>query len=152
MKTARSVLTELLDNAGVLYSQVVENTLAGQVILNVEMENPSPWIGSHGDTVRSIDTLVKRIVENTVIDENATEERLPLIDVGGYRTKLITDLQEKARAMAERAKTLKYDVELSPMSAYERLIVHATLQGVEGIKTSSTGEGRDRRVVIRYIF
>ncbi len=148
---ARDILNELLGAAGAEYTQVVENTIAGQVILNVQMENPSPWIGSHGDTVRSLDTLVKRIAEKRT-QGTVVEDRLPLIDVGEYRTKLITELQDKARAMAERAKTLKYDVELSPMTAYERLIVHATLQGVEGIKTSSTGEGRDRRVVIRYIF
>ena len=52
--------------------------------------------------------------------------------------------------MAERARSFQYDVELSPMSAYERLIVHTTLQGAPQVKTESQGEGRNRRVVIRY--
>jgi spoIIIJ-associated protein len=52
--------------------------------------------------------------------------------------------------MAERARSLQYDVELSPMSAYERLIVHTTLQDAPNVKTESQGEGRNRRVVIKY--
>ena len=62
----------------------------------------------------------------------------------------IKDLQSKALMMAERARSFQYDVELSPMSAYERLIVHTTLQGTPNVKTESQGEGRNRRVVIRY--
>lgn len=154
MKTAREILNELLSVAGADNATIVETEIAGQSVLNVEMENPSPWIGAHGDTVRALDTLVKKIVEKhmQVESESGEEKIMVLIDVGGYRMKLVKELQEKALAMAERAKSLKYDVELSPMTAYERLIVHSTLQSVEGIKTSSTGEGRDRRVVIRYIF
>jgi spoIIIJ-associated protein len=52
--------------------------------------------------------------------------------------------------MAERARSFQYDVELSPMSAYERLIVHTTLQNAPNVKTESLGEGRNRRVVIKY--
>lgn len=147
-----NVLQEVLAAAAVTTTGITESVVAGQAILNVEMEEPSAWIGSHGDTVRALDTIVKRITEKKNHKEEASGEHLPLVDVAGYRTKLIHDLQEKARVMAERAKSLKYDVEMHPMTAYERLIVHSTLQGVEGIKTSSTGEGRDRRVVIQYIF
>ena len=52
--------------------------------------------------------------------------------------------------MAERARSLQYDVELTPMSAYERLIVHTTLQNEPHVKTESQGEGYGRRIVIKY--
>ena len=60
------------------------------------------------------------------------------------------DLQTKAKMMAERARSFQYDVELSPMTAYERLIIHTTLQNEPHVKTESQGEGRNRRVVIKY--
>ena len=52
--------------------------------------------------------------------------------------------------MAERARAFQYDVELTPMSAYERLIIHMTLADAPNVKTESLGEGRNRRVVIKY--
>jgi predicted RNA-binding protein Jag len=53
--------------------------------------------------------------------------------------------------MSDRAKSFKIDVELDPMSSYERMIVHSYLEGVPEIKTESIGEGSSRRVVIKYI-
>ncbi len=73
-----------------------------------------------------------------------------LIDVNDFRTKQIKDIETKALMMAERARSFQYDVELTPMSAYERLIVHTTLQNAPNVKTESLGEGRGRRVVIKY--
>ncbi|MFZ2886964.1 MAG: R3H domain-containing nucleic acid-binding protein, partial [Minisyncoccia bacterium] len=78
------------------------------------------------------------------------EEMHFLVDVNDYRTRQIRDLQAKALMMAERARSFQYDVELSPMSAYERLIVHTALQDAPNVKTESQGEGRNRRVVIKY--
>jgi spoIIIJ-associated protein len=94
---------------------------------------------------------VKKIVEQRHAKKEATEdEPLFLIDVNEYRSRQIRDLQAKALMMAERARSFQYDVELNPMSAYERLIVHTTLQDAPNVKTESQGEGRNRRVVIRY--
>jgi len=73
-----------------------------------------------------------------------------LVDVDEYRIRHIKDLQNKAKMMAERARSFQYDVELSPMTAYERLIVHTALQEEPHVKTESQGEGRNRRVVIKY--
>jgi predicted RNA-binding protein Jag len=101
--------------------------------------------------------LVKKIAEkqllpkNTPETENDAEALHFLVDVNDYRSKQIKDLQTKAVMMAERARSFQYDVELSPMSAYERLIIHTTLADSPNVKTESQGEGRNRRVVIRYV-
>jgi len=86
------------------------------------------------------------------VAESEVAERMPmfLVDINDYRTKQIKDLQTKALMMAERARSFQYDVELSPMSSYERLIIHTTLQDAPNVKTESQGEGRSRRVVIKY--
>jgi len=117
---------------------------AGQVVFQIETDEPRHMIGMRGDTLRAIDYLVKKMTEKEGIDAQF------LVDVDGYRGKQIKDLEQKALMMAERARSFQYDVELTPMSAYERLIVHATLQSAPDVKTESRGEGKERRIVIKY--
>ncbi len=74
-----------------------------------------------------------------------------LIDVNGYkkeREKLIIEL---AKAAARRASSQKSEVRLPAMNAYERRIVHTELAVRPDVKTESSGEGRDRCVVVRPI-
>ncbi len=154
---AESILKELLVAAGIPHTTITRNEVAGQTILSISTDDARTLIGTHGDAVYALDHLVKKIseqrmsprAEGAASEENAEGERF-LIDVNEYRTKQIKDLQTKALMMAERARSFQYDVELSPMSGYERLIIHTTLQGAPNVKTESQGEGRNRRVVIRY--
>ena len=154
-------LKELLDSAGLSYSGIVRNDMVGQTIFAIQAEDARSLIGMHGDTVHALDHLVKKIVEKKlppVPEDPASAEATVgkeggphfLIDVNDYRAKQIKDLQNKALMMAERSRSFQYDVELSPMSAYERLIIHTTLQDQPNVKTESQGEGRNRRVVIKY--
>lgn len=156
----QTTLKELLESAGLAHTGISRSEVAGQTIFAIQAEDARALIGMHGDTVYAIDHLVKKIVENRMgvsreggkIDEGSEgkNELHFLIDVNDYRAKQIKDLQQKALMMAERARSFQYDVELSPMSAYERLIVHTTLQDAPNVKTESQGEGRNRRVVIKY--
>ena len=143
------ILTEFLTALGAKYNKVVRAEAAGQTIFTIETDDARALIGTHGDTIHAIDMLVKKILEKRVPQES-DEAPMFLIDVNDYRAKQIRDLQTKALMMAERARSFQYDVELSPMSAYERLIVHTTLQNAPNVKTESQGEGRNRRVVIKY--
>ena len=150
-----TALKDILATIGVSYEGITKSELVGQVIFTIESAADSrTLIGPHGDAIHALDILVKKIVEKNTLgkmaDGTGTHEPLFLIDVNGYRAQRIKDLQTKALMMAERALSLQYDVELEPMTAYERLIVHTTLQDKPNIKTESQGEGRGRRVVIRY--
>ena len=147
------ILKSLLASMGAVYKDISEMEVAGQKIYMINADDGKLLIGGHGDAIHAIDFLVKKIVEKQVplpAGESESEALHFLIDVNEYRTKQIKDLQTKALMMAERARSFQYDVELSPMSAYERLIVHTTLQDAPNVKTESQGEGRNRRVVIRY--
>jgi spoIIIJ-associated protein len=162
VETTESIIKELLTALGVSYKKVTHSELAGQVIFSIETDDSRPLIGTHGDTLYAIDLLVKKILEKRLGDgrreapqavgETASENGPPmfLVDVNDFRTKQIQDLQTKALVLAERARSFQYDVELTPMSAYERLIIHTTLQDAPNVKTESQGEGRNRRVVIKY--
>lgn len=151
--STETIIKELLDAAGLPYREVTRRDAAGQEIYSIESDDSKTLIGSRGDTVHALDLLVKKIYENrNPAAEGAETERSPmfLVDVNEYRTKQIKDLQAKALMMAERARSFQYDVELSPMSSYERLIVHTALANEPNIKTESQGEGRSRRVIIKY--
>ena len=138
---------------GAEYKDISHVEVAGQQIYMIQADDARQLIGGHGDAIHAIDFLVKKIVEQKngprVEGGEAPDDHF-LVDVNEYRTRQIKDLQTKALMMAERARSFQYDVELSPMSAYERLIVHTTLQSAPNVKTESQGEGRNRRVVIRY--
>ncbi len=144
------ILKEMLLTLGVSYSKVTRTDVAGQAIFTIETDDARKLIGMHGDTIHAIDMLVKKILEKRMPVAEGAAAPMFLIDVNDYRAKQIRDLQTKALMMAERARSFQYDVELSPMSAYERLIVHTTLQDAPNVKTESQGEGRNRRVVIKY--
>ena len=157
-KIVETTLKEFLEAAGLQYSGIVRNDVAGQMVFSIQADDARALIGMHGDTVHALDMLVKKIVEKRLpagpsAEAGAeVESETPhfLIDVNDYRAKQIKDLQNKALMMAERARSFQYDVELSPMSSYERLIIHTTLQDAPNVKTESQGEGRNRRVVIKY--
>ena len=155
--TVETILKEMLDTTGLTYVGIQRSEIAGQLIFSIQAEDGRTLIGGHGDTVHALDHLVKKIAEKRLMPEVAAEGEVReettlhfLVDVNDYRSKQIKDLQNKALMMAERARSFQYDVELTPMSAYERLIVHTTLQDQPNVKTESQGEGRNRRVVIKY--
>ena len=156
MESVETILKELLAALGVTYAGIERSEIAGQEIFSIKTDDARTLIGMHGDTVHALDTLVKKIYEKRhpqpEVAPETVNERGPmfLVDVNDYRGKQIKDLQTKALMMAERARSFQYDVELSPMSGYERLIVHTTLQNAPNVKTESQGEGRNRRVVIKY--
>lgn len=159
MDPVEVILKELLDAFGASYTSISKSEIAGQEVYVIQAEDGRSLIGVHGDTVHALDLLVKKIYEKRFDDthrqdstEGSEEAKPPmfLVDVNEYRAKQIRDLQTKALMMAERARSFQYDVELSPMSSYERLIVHTTLQNAPHVKTESQGEGRSRRVVIKY--
>lgn len=149
-QTIHTTLKELLDALGTPYKGVAQTVVAGQVIFAIETDDARALIGPHGDTIHAIDMLVKKIIEKRSPAVEGASMPMFLVDVNEYRTKQIKDLEARAIMMAERARSFQYDVELTPMSAYERLIIHTALQDSPNVKTESQGEGRNRRVVIKY--
>jgi spoIIIJ-associated protein len=115
----------------------------------IETPDSSFIIGRDGETLRSLNHLVQKIVEKG----NITEERGQgvFIDVNGYQKKRFENLKNIAHMMAERARYFKSNIEVDPMPAYERRIIHMFLEGEKNVKTESEGFGATRRVVIKYV-
>jgi len=125
--------------------ELLETEQAGQNILQIKTKDAKLLIGQKGRNLQALDYILAKIAK-----EKAIEEKW-VLDINDYKLKEIKEIEEKARMLASRAKTLQYDVEMPAMSAYERLIVHSALADDPQIKTESHGEGKDRRLIIKFI-
>lgn len=129
--------------------EIVDNGIKAPVFVIKTTEAPI-LIGTRGAHFQALSHLVKKLVGTQAEIKKVSEPRF-FIDVNDYRSSLSRTIATKASVFAERARSFKSSVEMEPMSAYDRLIVHEFLDGAPNIKTESIGQGRDRRVVIRYV-
>lgn len=119
---------------------------------SVEVSQPNLFLDRGGEALSAINHLVRRIIENKNTkkeDENKSIDLL--IDINGFQKKKVDNIRAIAHMMAERARYFKSNIEIDPMPAFERRIVHEFLSNVADLKTESQGEGVSRRVVIKYI-
>lgn len=150
-EVAKGILEELLTRLGVDASVVSqpgspaeEGEAADPATLDIEGDDLGILIGRRGQTLASLQYIVRLIVGNK------TEVWMPVvIDVEGYKQRRYERLQALAWRVAEQVKVREVPFTLEPMMAYERRIIHLALADHPDITTESTGEGEDRRVVIR---
>ncbi|MFL5826594.1 MAG: protein jag, partial [Thermoleophilaceae bacterium] len=100
-------------------------------------------IGKHGTTIDSIQHLAVRIAFRA----DAERKRI-VVDAAGYRARRQAALQRSADRAVDDAISVKRPVELEPMSAADRKIVHDYLAGRGDVTTHSEGDEPDRRLVV----
>jgi spoIIIJ-associated protein len=101
-------------------------------------------IGKHGQTIDAIQYLV-----NAIAARDRGDERKPVVvDAAGYRSRRQASLDALAVRSAERAVSSDGPVELDPMTAVERKVVHLRLKDFPGVVTRSEGTEPNRYVVI----
>ena len=100
-------------------------------------------IGQHGDTIRSLQYLVSNALKN-----NNFEYCRVNVDVADYKKARSDRLAEQVEMWVAKVKSTKQVMELRPMNAADRRVVHKVV-GENGLETISEGEGRDRHVVIK---
>ena len=96
---------------------------------------------------KDTETVIGR--RGVVMDALRDEKTKPLIiDAGGFRDKQIERLRTLGQRMAEKCLQTKQIVELQPMTAHDRRIVHMAISEIAGLTTRSEGEGEDRHILI----
>jgi len=108
-------------------------------------------IGRRGQVVDALQHLVGKMLikgKSEKADRNEARGKPIVVDAGGYRQRHIERLEGLAARMAEKAKTTGQPVDLNPMPAHDRRIVHMALASVEGVSTKSEGEGDLRHIVV----
>lgn len=150
-ETARSVLEELLNLMEIPASVVLseeftardEDGNVSSIGLNIEGEDLGLLIGRRGQTMASLQYIVRVIVANRV------QERMPIvIDVEGYKKRRCEGLRALAIRLADQVKMKKMPFSMEPMSPFERRIIHLALVDHPDVSTESTGIGDMRKVVI----
>jgi spoIIIJ-associated protein len=147
-KNIKKLIEDILNNMGVRYDIVeeTEDTLTQNKLYRIKSPESGLLIGDRGETFQALSHLIRRIASKG-LEEMADFS----IDVNDYRASMIERLKMTAGILANRARDMKTNVEMDPMSSYERLIIHGALSGQPNIKTESIGEGKDRRLVIKYV-
>ena len=103
-------------------------------------------IGRRGDTLDAIQHLCNYAVNRDV------EGHIRInVDAEAYREKREDSLRRYARKKAQQVLKAHRRTTLEPMNAYERHVIHATLQEMDNITTYSTGTEPNRRVVIEFV-
>jgi spoIIIJ-associated protein len=127
-----------------LSAEVTSGVVEGSAHVDVTGAELGVLIGRRGQTLDALQEITRTAVQRRL----RARVRL-LVDVEGYRARRRESLADYARAMAERAKDRGTEIELEPMNAYERKIVHDAVAEVEGAASFSEGEEPNRKVIIR---
>jgi len=124
--------------------------------VSVEVNEPHFFISHEGEGLQALNHIVRRIMEKhltptPLLVKERGEEVSILIDINGFQKKKVENIRAIAHMMSERARYFKSNIEVDPMSAFERRIIHEFLSEATDLKTESVGFGSARRVVIKYI-
>jgi len=147
-KNTKKLIENILNNMGIRYDIVEEtdDSVTQKKLFIIKSPESGLLIGDQGETFQALSHIIRRIASKDL------EEIVDFsIDVNDYRSSMIERLKMKAGILANRARDMKTSVEMDPMSSYERLVIHSALSDQPNIKTESIGEGKDRRLVIKYV-
>lgn len=135
-------LAKMLDENATIEVKAGEN----EVTFSLQGEKLGKLIGFHGDNLQALQVLVSGIKTK---GEGAV--RL-YVDVDGYKADRNQTIIDLANKIADQAVKIERNIHMDPLNAYERRIVHTTLQERDDVTTESTGEGEKRHVVVKPVF
>lgn len=127
-------------------AQVTYKTKGNQVIFNIETDKSGLVIGKHGKIINALQTLVQ-----VMIHRSERRRTTILLNVGDYRDRRSSVLEQMAQRTADQVLKTKQTVILDPLPAYERKQIHAYLSRVDHISTHSEGKDPNRYLVVDYV-
>lgn len=101
-------------------------------------------IGSRGMSLNALQTIISQGMFN-----KTSKWSTIFIDINDYRNQKMEKLQGMAKKFIDKVRFFKQDVELPPMSSWERRQIHMFVGGYDDVTTESRGEGRDRHIVLK---
>src|SRR3989344_8451330 len=113
----------------------------------VSQEFGNMLIGVQGANLNALQHVIR-----CVLRKHFDEQVHIIVDVNGYRVRRERNLLGFAEEIAKRAQKTGRPVTLSPMNALDRMTIHTALAGRKEVVTESTGDGLQRRVVVRPVF
>jgi spoIIIJ-associated protein len=141
--TPKEILEHLLQQLG-FETTVDEHHLDDGLLLDVKTEDSGRLIGRQGQTLAELQYLLNRLL----FQQDQSNPKVT-VDVGGYRAQARDALVKKAKDAAEKVRRWGDVVELEPMTAFDRRIVHNALKEDPDVETHSVEvEGTDKKAIL----
>ena len=141
----RAFLSGLLDHMGVEAEINISPKAENGVLVTLEGPKLGALIGHRGETLDAIQQLT-----NYAVNRGRTHRVRIHIDAENYRAKREESLKRLANKVAAKVVKYRRNITLEPMNAYERHVIHETLQDYPDVITYSTGTEPNRRTVVAF--
>lgn len=123
---------------------IEEHKMDDGILLDVKSEDSGRLIGRQGQTLSDLQYIANRLL----FQEDQTVPKIT-VDVSGYRAQAREALVKKAKDAAEKVRRWGDAVELEPLSAFDRRIIHQALKDDPDIETQSVEvEGTDKKAML----
>lgn len=144
----KNIISGVLDFFNIDYDINIEKDESANILIfNIITPDSGLLIGTNGDNLKALQSLIKRMVFKKMGDG---QEFSFSLDINNYRKGRIEFIKEMARNFANEAEFTKKPVTLQPMSSFERRIVHLEIMARGGtVTTESAGDDYDRCVIIK---
>jgi spoIIIJ-associated protein len=142
-ENAKSILENLLHHLGFEFT-VEQHMLEEGPLLEVKTDDPGRLIGRKGQTLVAL-----QYVTNRLIYQRDPKAPKVLVDVANYRSQAREELIVKAKEAAEKVRRWGDIVELEPMNAFDRFIVHSALKEDPTVETHSVEvDGTNKKAIL----
>jgi spoIIIJ-associated protein len=123
---------------------VDEHPMDDGILLDVKTEDAGRLIGRQGQTLADLQYVTNRLL----FQQDATAPKA-MVDVGGYRAQAREALVKRAQDAAEKVRRWGDAVELEPMNAFDRRVVHQALKDDPDVETHSVEvDGTDKKAIL----
>src|SRR5271154_2423206 len=123
---------------------VEEHKLDDGLLLDVKTEDSGRLIGRQGQALADLQYITNRLL----FQQDATSPKV-MVDVGGYRAQAREALVKKAKDAADKVRRWGDAVELEPLNAFDRRVVHQALKDDPDVETHSVEvDGTDKKAVL----
>jgi len=142
LEEAKEILENILGHIQIP-TKVEATWEEGRIKLDISSNGSGLLIGKRGQTLHSLQYIV-----NKIYNRRAARKVHILVDTENYRQRRREALTEVALNLGNRAKKSGKPAASSPLSAYDRRIIHLTLKDDRRVRTKSKGDGMMRKVVV----
>ena len=140
----KASLEQLLHHLGFTNSTVEEQNLEEGLLLDVKTDDTGRLIGRQGQTLSELQYILNRLL----FHQDPAAPKV-MLDVGGYRASAREALVKKAKEAAEKVRRWGDIVELEPMNAFDRRVVHNALKDDPSVETHSVEvEGTTKKAIL----
>jgi len=143
MPASKEILEKILASLG-FPATVEEHKMEDSILLEVKTDDAGRLIGRQGQTLADLQYITNRLL----FQQDASSPKV-MVDVGGYRAQALEALVKRAKDAADKVRRWGDVVELEPMNAFDRRIVHQALKDDPDVQTHSVEvDGTDKKALL----